>query len=82
MFSTHMNMTIAVSKDPQEIFQGMKYSICLVGSYFVVVPCHMVYSESEIVEVLEEADFTDYGREKYNFSGSMLKLIYDIRPAK
>jgi len=38
--------------------------------------------ESEIVEVLEEADFTEYGREKYNFSGAMTKLIYDIRPAQ
>ena len=39
-------------------------------------------AENEIVEVLEEADFSDYGREKYNLSVSMLKVIYEIKPAK
>jgi len=39
-------------------------------------------AENEIVEVLEEADFSDYGREKYNLSVPMLKVIYEIKPAK
>jgi len=38
--------------------------------------------ENEIVEVLEEADFSDYGRELYNLSVPMLKVIYEIKPAK
>ena len=37
--------------------------------------------ENEIVEVLEEADFTEYGREKYNLSVDMLKVIYEIKPS-
>ena len=39
-------------------------------------------AENEIVEVLEEADFSDYGREKYNLSVPMLKVIYEIKPSK
>merc|ERR1712241_1495191 len=31
--------------------------------------------ENEIVEVLEEADFSEYGREKYNLGVTMLKII-------
>jgi len=37
--------------------------------------------ENEIVEVLEEADFTEYGREKFNLSVDMLKVIYEIKPS-
>ena len=29
---------------------------------------------------MEEADFTDYGREKYNLDSPMVKLIYKITP--
>jgi len=36
--------------------------------------------ESKFVEVLEEADFSEYGQEKYNLTVPMLKLIYSIRP--
>jgi len=32
------------------------------------------------VSILEEADFTDYGREKYNLETPMVKLIYKITP--
>ena len=39
-------------------------------------------AENEIVEVLEEADFSDYGREKYSLSVPMLKVIYEIKPSK
>ena len=42
----------------------------------------MACAECGQVQVLEEADFTDYGRELYNLAGPMLKLIYDIRPAQ
>jgi len=41
-----------------------------------------VSAENEIVEVLEEADFSEYGREKFNLSIPMLKVIYEIKPAK
>jgi len=37
--------------------------------------------ESEIVEVIEEADFSDYGRENYNMTVPMLKVLYSIRPS-
>ena len=37
-------------------------------------------TENEIVEVLEEADFSEYGKEKYNLPGAMLKVIYEISP--
>ena len=39
-----------------------------------------VPTENEIVEVLEEADFSEYGRENYNMTGGMLKVIYEIKP--
>jgi len=37
--------------------------------------------ESKIVEVLEEADFSDYGQRNYNMTVPMLKVIYSIRPS-
>ena len=37
-------------------------------------------TENEIVEVLEEADFSEYGREKFNLGVTMLKIIYEIKP--
>jgi len=37
--------------------------------------------ESKIVEVLEEADFSDYGQKNYNMTVPMLKVIYSIRPS-
>ena len=43
----------------------------------------LTYTENEIVEVLEEADFSDYAREKFSGwqgGGSVLKLIYEIKP--
>ena len=39
-----------------------------------------ITTENEIVEVLEEADFSEYGRAKYNLTGAMLKVIYEISP--
>ena len=39
-----------------------------------------VPTENEIVEVLEEADFSEYGREKFNLGVTMLKVIYEIKP--
>lgn len=38
-----------------------------------------ITTENEIVEVLEEADFSEYGRENYNMTGGMLKVIYEIK---
>ena len=67
----------------------MKFSTCLVSydvlkaSYHIPILQPFVFSaENEIVEVLEEADFSDYGRELYNLSVPMLKVIYEIKPAK
>ena len=37
-------------------------------------------TENEIVEVLEEADFSEYGRAKFNLGVRMLKIIYEIKP--
>ena len=63
----------------------------LFGKLSILKPFHInipilqrfVFSaENEIVEVLEEADFSDYGREKYNLSVPMLKVIYEIKPSK
>ena len=78
------------SRDHREIFQGTKFSTYLVSDadikrHHINIPIlqRFVFSaENEIVEVLEEADFSDYGREKYNLSVSMLKVIYEIKPAK
>jgi len=39
------------------------------------------HRSGDAVEVLEEADFSEYGREKYNLSCAMLKVIYEIKPA-
>lgn len=78
------------SRDHREIFRGTKFSTYLVSyadikRHHINIPIlqRFVFSaENEIVEVLEEADFSDYGREKYNLSVSMLKVIYEIKPAK
>jgi len=37
--------------------------------------------ESKIVEVLEEADFSDYGQKNYNMTVPMLKVLYSVRPS-
>ena len=78
------------SRDHREIFRGTTFSTYLVSyadikRHHINIPIlqRVVFSaENEIVEVLEEADFSDYGREKYSLSVPMLKVIYEIKPSK